>query len=247
MAKLRWEVQLGIGLTVLSAIVYLVHYAVFNDAHHIFIYLVGDIAFVPIEVLLVTVILHQLLERRERAQKLEKLNIVIGAFFSEVGTRLLACLSDADPQLEDIRSLLMIDSDWDDEEFGKAYAALGKYDYDIEITKIDLVRVRQSLATKREFMVRLLENPVLLEHESFTTLLQAVFHVTEELESRPSLEALPGTDLLHLRGDLRRAYTLLVGQWLDYMEHLKSNYPYLFSLAMRLNPFDQDGSPVVEH
>jgi hypothetical protein len=31
------------------------------------------------------------------------------------------------------------------------------------------------------------------------------------------------------------------------MEHLKSNYPYLFSLAMRLNPFDQDGSPVVEH
>lgn len=247
MASIRWEVKLGIGLTVLSAIVYSFHYAVFHDAHHIFIYLVGDIAFVPIEVLLVTVILHQLLERRARTQKLEKLNIVIGAFFSEVGTRFLACLSDADPQLDEIRTSLMIDSDWDDQEFAKAYSILGGYEYDIDLDKIDLARVRTSLTSKREFMVRLLENPILLEHESFTTLLQAVFHVTEELESRPSLEGLPSSDTFHIRGDLRRAYALLVSQWLDYTGHLKSNYPYLFSLAMRLNPFDQDGSPVVEN
>jgi len=29
------------------------------------------------------------------------------------------------------------------------------------------------------------------------------------------------------------------------MEHLKVNYPYLFSLAMRTNPFDRDASPIV--
>jgi len=39
---------------------------------------------------------------------------------------------------------------------------------------------------------------------------------------------------------------LLVHQWLDYMKHLKDNYPYLFSLAMRANPFDQDASPIVK-
>jgi hypothetical protein len=33
--------------------------------------------------------------------------------------------------------------------------------------------------------------------------------------------------------------------WLEYMEHLKDNYPYLFSLAMRVNPFDKTASPVV--
>ena len=27
---------------------------------------------------------------------------------------------------------------------------------------------------------------------------------------------------------------------------LKDNYPYLFSLAMRMNPFDQEASPVVK-
>ncbi|OQC68906.1 MAG: hypothetical protein BWX50_01111 [Euryarchaeota archaeon ADurb.Bin009] len=29
------------------------------------------------------------------------------------------------------------------------------------------------------------------------------------------------------------------------MEYLQKNYPYLFSLAMRSNPFDETASPVV--
>lgn len=38
---------------------------------------------------------------------------------------------------------------------------------------------------------------------------------------------------------------LLALQWLDYLEHLKIQYPYLFSLAARKNPFDPDASPIV--
>ena len=60
----------------------------FRDTHHIFIYLIGDIAFVFLEVLLVTLILHQLLRYREKKAMLNKLNMVIGAFFSEVGGEL---------------------------------------------------------------------------------------------------------------------------------------------------------------
>jgi len=30
------------------------------------------------------------------------------------------------------------------------------------------------------------------------------------------------------------------------MGHLKDNFPYLFSLAMRINPFDQEASPIVK-
>ncbi|MBA7569274.1 hypothetical protein ES708_11013 [subsurface metagenome] len=33
-----------------------------------------------------------------------------------------------------------------------------------------------------------------------------------------------------------------ISEWLDYMKHLKNNYPYLFSLAMRTNPFDANAS-----
>jgi hypothetical protein len=32
---------------------------------------------------------------------------------------------------------------------------------------------------------------------------------------------------------------------LDYMKYMKENYPYLFSFAMRTNPFDREASPIV--
>ena len=82
----------------------------------------------------------------------------------------------------------------------------------------------------------------MLEHESFTNLLWAVFHLTEELIHRHNLRKLPETDYQHLSGDIKRVYHLLIAEWLDYMKHLKKGYPYLFSLAMRTNPFDADAS-----
>jgi hypothetical protein len=54
--RISWQVTLGLVLIILSAVVYFAHYLVFHDVHHIFIYLVGDIAFVFIEVLLVTLV-----------------------------------------------------------------------------------------------------------------------------------------------------------------------------------------------
>ena len=66
MKHFRWQILLASVLIFLSAIFYFFHYAIFHDTHHIFIYLVGDIAFVPIEVLLVTVIIHRVLITREK-------------------------------------------------------------------------------------------------------------------------------------------------------------------------------------
>jgi len=65
------------------------------------------------------------------------------------------------------------------------------------------------------------------------------------LEHRHRISQLPEEDLEHLTKDIGRVYTLLIYQWLDYMQHLKKNYPYLFSLAIRLNPFNPDASPVI--
>jgi len=244
--KHRWQILLGLSLVVSSALIYLIHFVIFKDIHHIAIYSMGDLAFLPIEVLLVTLILHQLLGWREKRAKLEKLNMVIGAFFSEVGTRLLTNFSDFDPRLEDIRKDLVVTNDWDDKEFKAVSGRLKKYDFEVEIQKVSLVDLTGFLVGKRNFLLRLLENPTLLEHESFTDLLRAVFHLTEELDNRDDFKQLPDSDIEHLGGDIKRAYTLLVSEWVDYMRYLKDNYPYLYSLAMRTNPFDQDASPMVK-
>jgi len=195
--------------------------------------------------LLVTLIIHRVLTIREKRALLSKLNMVIGAFFSEVGTRLITKLSEFDRRPGRIRGALLVAGDWSDARFAEAGARLKGEERELDSRQGDLPGLRAFLLEKRNFLLRLLENPNLLEHDTFTDLLWAVFHLTEELAHREDLRGLPVRDLEHLSGDMRRAYALLVCEWLAYMRHLKSDYPYLFSLAMRTNPFDPAASPVV--
>jgi hypothetical protein len=175
---------------------------------------------------------------------MRKLNMVIGVFFSEVGTRLIRDFSAADPNFEEIRRGMIVSDKWTRQDFMLVNRHLRAFNFGIEISYINLASLKEFLLTKRDFLVRLLENPILLDHESFTDLLRAVFHLAEELAYREKLTELPSTDRAHIAGDTVRAYNLLVHQWLDYMEYLKTNYPYLFSLAMRTNPFDRQASPI---
>jgi len=246
MKHLSWQVALGISLVALSAVFYFLEIAIFHSPRDTFFYLFQDIAFVPIQVLFVTLIINRLLTVREKRSRLEKLNMVIGAFFSEVGTKLLTYFSDCDPNLENIRKDLLVTNNWSRKEFVKVKGRLKHYDYGVEIQKVDLVYLRSFVLERREFLLRLLENPNLLEHESFTELLLAVFHLVEELAVREDVSNLPDSDRHHIAGDIKRAYVLLVQQWLEYMGHLKSHYPYLFSLAIRINPFDENASPIVK-
>lgn len=246
MKRFRWPIILGLSLMVLSIALYSLHYAIFSDIHHIFIYMLGDIAFLPIEVLLVVLIIRRLLSAREKRARLEKMNMVIGVFFTEMGTKLLTYFSDLDPRLDDIKKELVVTNEWSEQEFFRVSRRLKNYDYGVEIRKVNLEDLRHFLTGKRNFLLRLLENPNLLEHEAFTELLQAVCHLTQELSYRKDFSQLPDTDYEHLAGDIKRVYSLLVNEWLDYMKYLKDNYPYLFSLAMRINPFDQKASPIVK-
>jgi len=246
MKHFNWQILLGLFLIILSVVFYLIHYVVFRDVHHIFLYLIGDIAFVFIEVLLVTLIIHQLLDQREKRSKLHKLNMVIGTFFSEVGTDLMKSFIEFDGHIDKIRKNLLVTDQWPGHQFSEVNKSLKNYDFKIESQKGDLEKLKRFLIGKRDFLLRLLENPNVLEHETFTDLLWAVFHLAEELENRVDLKKLSDTDSPHISGDMKRAYILLVSQWLNYMKHLKNDYPYLFSLAVRINPFDPNASPIVK-
>lgn len=111
--------------------------------------------------------------------------------------------------------------------------------------KISLVELKAFLIQKRQFLLALLENPNLLEHQRFTDLLWATLHLTEELEARESFSGLPGADYAHISGDIQRVYRQLAAEWVAYVEHLKLSYPYLFSLVVRMNPFKEHPSAVV--
>lgn len=246
MKRLKWQILFGISLITLSAVVYFIQIQIFETPRNTFFYIFQDLAFVPISVLMVTLIIDQVLRIREKRVLLKKMNMVIGAFFSEVGTDLLKLFAHFDLHYETLSRNLMISDKWSEQDFSKIKKQLKDFDYKLDCKKGDLEVLKIFLTGKRDFLLRLLENPNLLEHESFTDLLWAVFHLTEELNCRADTRALPDTDYKHLSGDIRRAYVILISEWLSYMKHLRVDYPYLFSLAVRTNPFDPDALPEVK-
>jgi hypothetical protein len=79
-----------------------------------------DLAFVPISVLLVTFILEGLIASREKKSKLEKMNMVIGAFYSEVGTKLIKYCAKYDKDSKDNKCSLHFSNDWTSKDFDQA-------------------------------------------------------------------------------------------------------------------------------
>jgi hypothetical protein len=242
----KWQILFGVILIWISAILYMLHYYIYHDLHHILIYLLGDIAFIPVQVLLVTLVIEGLLNFRDKKNKMAKLNMVIGTFFSDTGTELAGKFFKLDNELQKIQNQLVIKDDWTAGKFSSAVNVLQKHEYKLQIDKADLEEWRNYLFGKRKFLMRLLENPNLLEHDNFTDMLWAIFHLTEELIQRKELKGLAPADLQHLTGDMKRAYKAIVFEWIEYMKHLKKGYPYLFSLAMRTNPFNPNASVYVK-
>lgn len=243
---LNWLLTMSLILVAASVLTYVLHFYIFRDVHHIFIYMIGDIAFLFLDVLLVILFIERLMSRRDKRSMINKLNMVIGTFFSEVGLELLKRFSIFVIDSEALEKELEIQPDWNKKDFKKAMEAASHFQLEVKIDKKDLVELRSFLVAKRPFSLRLLENPNLLEHEHFTDLLWAVFHLTEELVFRgDQLENLPETDYSHLAQDLKRAYSLLTIQWISYTAHLKESYPFLYSLAARVNPMNPQASPII--
>jgi hypothetical protein len=244
MKKYGWNIKLAVMLIISSVILFIINSSIFHQPKTELFYIGIDLVFLPIEVLLVVLVIETAINRRETNILLEKLNMVIGAFFSEVGTDLLSEISKFDSKSSKTSKILIINSKWADIDFVNAKKNIKSTRYHLNISGDDpdsiefLICAKKFLLEKRKFLLALLENPNLLEHESFTELLRAVFHLTEELNNRTDLNNLPKADYNHLKLDTERAYNLMIYEWLEYMEHLMNNYPYLFSLAMRTNPFD---------
>ncbi|MDU9376659.1 hypothetical protein McpSp1_12830 [Methanocorpusculaceae archaeon Sp1] len=247
MVKLTWEQRLIIALICISVIVYIVKLLVFGDdgESNTLSYIFNSLGFLPINILIVTIIINRLLSMRAKQQQQEKMKMVIGLFFSEMGVRLLRLITASDSNAEEIRNILAVHKAWTPGDFSQAKQQLASCRFTASPSAADLIEIRGLLEKHHEFLLRLIENPVLLEHNSISKLLQDLFHLGEELASRGNIADLPKTDIAHLAGDVNRVYPQLTFVWLDHMEYLAANYPYLLSLSIRKSPFTPQCDVVV--
>jgi hypothetical protein len=223
-------------LIVLSGALYAGNYLLFRRGRDAVFSALLDLAFLPVQVLLLYVVIDRSLAEREKRARRLKLNMVIGAFFSAAGRELLELLTEMMPEGGEIHERLAVGPGWDEGRLREAGEWVRTAQLRLQADPARLAPLRDFLVNRRDFLLRLLENPALMEHQRFTDLLWAVSHLEEELAARDSLEDLPPSDLAHLSADAERAYGRLLAQWLEYMIHLKRVYPFLFSFAARTNP-----------
>ena len=243
--RLSWKVKFSIVMVLLIIIIYGSNYLVLGDGEHIISYVWTHLGFIPVDILLVAFLLDEIIEKKEKEAMLEKLDMLMSTFFSEVGNDLISQLSAANKYKTSTENLKSI-KNWNEEDFDNKLAELkdASLDFQADISAEEreefLENLRTLLASKREFIINLINNPNLLEKEEFTELTNAILHLDEELEHRKDLALVTDTDFGHLNGDMKRVYDKLVYEWVNYLKYLYKNYPYMIALVIRANPFDAD-------
>ena len=246
MKKVKSSFLIVLLLALLSVLMYAVQLMVFDSPRDTGFYILQDFAFLPLQIAIVTVVLGRYLKSREKNERLKKINIIINAFFSEAGIDILTELKDFNKNYNDISLKLNVQPDWTDNMFSKTVKYFENTEIQIECSVEQLEALKVFMKSKMDFLIRMIENPNLLEHDTFTDMLLAVFHVMEELLARSGFEDDSKADMAHLSNDIQRAYKRLLVQWIEYMRHMHAEYPYLYSLLVRKNPFCKEKSVIIK-
>lgn len=231
-----------ISLTLLSALIYYVQYSIFHQAENTLFYLLQDLAFVPIQVVMVTLIINRFLSIMETRKKIKKINVIISTFFSEAGVALILTISKFNRNNDEFCEKIKVTNIKKDSNLIKE---VKEFKFDVFADPSMLDDLNLMICKYKEPLLNMLTNQNLLEHDSFTDMLWAVFHVSDELQTRGEFDKLDKSDIDHLSNDILRAYSALIIEWINYMRYLHDEYPYLFSMALRKNPL-QSTKPIIE-
>jgi hypothetical protein len=227
-------------LVLISAMIYAIQFLFFHDIRDTFFYMLQDWAFLPIQIALVSVLLGKIINDREKQERLDKTRILTSTFFSELGTKLLETLEPRVRNADEIRPVIKIDEKWQDKDFFAASEAIKNINLTLKLSWKDFAGLRDLLSDKRMTLLIIASNPALLDHEQFTDMLWAIFHLNDELATRKNLEQLSESDLAHLNDDASRVLSATLVNWICHIEFLKKEYPYLYLLEVYRNPFGND-------
>lgn len=194
---------------------------------------------------LVVNVVEHMIYRYEQARRQEKTDMLVGLFFSSLGTGLLREFARKDPDRAALAPVVLETQSAEQGEFSRLLSGLDGRTFRLDARDFDLFAFRETLGQNVQFLLLLLQNPDLEEHDRFSDLLFATLHLWEELTNRAVLAKLPDPDLAHLSGDLNRIYAAILKEWVVYLRHVKERYPYLHSLALRTNPFDESAEVII--
>lgn len=223
-----------IALFFLCSIVFLVaQLLIFKRTSDTFFYIFQDMIFLPINAIIVSFILGNMIRENEKKERKSKIGILINEFYAESGEDIIIYLNKFVVDLNEVANCIDIKTDWSFADFTKVSNKVSSLNVKFSITEEELDSLYIKLLSKKLNILRLFENQSILEHDQFTEMLWAVYHLLEELRNRNNMQDLSEKDIEHIKVDMKKAYIVLVKEWVIYMQNLKSSYPYLFSLSVR--------------
>ena len=231
MKKIRYYFVISFILIALSSIMFFIHYLIFGQAINTAYYSLMNLCFIPINSLVVTIMFEKLIDYRAKKDRIEKINMLVGIFFTEVGGKLMHLIIDADKDAKNYITNF--------EDLNKIKKSLYEYDYKVDMNYIDLCTIKNILVEHSNLFVTLISNESILQHQIFTDLLMSVIHLRDEIifmEKDNGLEL----NINHLENDVIRVYKNISIQWISYLEYLQKSYPFLYNNAIRVNPFKFD-------
>ena len=163
--------------------------------------------------------------------------MLIGVFYTEVGTKLLLNIVEGDNDREFLSGASITNDTWKKKSFEKLHNRILKHDYTVDINKVSLEDIRKNLDANKDLLISLIANENLIEHETFTEMLMSIMHLREELNTRLSMD-MQEYELEHIEKDIMLAYKYLTIEWAEYMKYLSEEYPVLYCKALINNPFD---------
>jgi hypothetical protein len=213
-----------------------------------FFHFLLEFGIIPIDLLILTLIFEDQLEIRKSKHRTEKLDILMGTFYSEIGDDLIKIISQQNNLGNNTCQNLNQLSNWKEKDFKKNIKSLEKKppifktNFKSENDKEKFfTEIRIILSKKRLFVADLINNPELFEKEDFSDMLLHILHLDEEINRKKSIN-LTENDYNHLMNNINRVYSKLIQQWVKYVHYLYKTNPYMMDITIRNNPFDKDCS-----
>lgn len=208
MKKIRYYFVISFILIALSSIMFFIHYLIFGQALNTAYYSLMNLCFIPINSLVVTIMLEKLIDYRAKKDRIEKINMLVGIFFTEVGGKLMHFIIDADKDAKNYITNF--------EDLNKIKKCLYEYNYKVDMKYIDLCAIKNILVEHNNLFVTLISNESILQHQIFTDLLMSVIHLRDEIifieKDKDS-----GFNINHLENDVIRVYKNISIQWISYL------------------------------
>ena len=173
MKNLKQYLFVSFILVFLSLTMFLIHYLIFGQLENTLYYSLMSLCFIPINILSVTLVFEKLVERRARLERVSKLNMLVGLFFSDIGFTLLKLIVAGD---DNIQSLGL-----DFNDLKSCGNKLKSHDHQVVFEKINYPELKELVIEGKDILSSLISNESILEHETFANLLMSLMHLRDEI------------------------------------------------------------------